>query len=154
MTFLIDWIKNNKFQAVLISLLLIILVFMAVSEKGMLFESGRRFGEDFPARRADNSEVLTVIMFHNHHCGSCKKEIDFIEKKLKPKYPEVIFKYYAVNTPENKKKMLDFYEKNKISLDNFSTPTTVINDVYFIGFSPKIARQMDLTIKKNYLAGS
>lgn len=125
---------------------------MSIKEKSRLFESERKTSSETIHQKNNIAKKLRVIVFHSPRCSSCKDEIKFIEKKLKPKYPDVKFEYHAIDTPEKKRLMLDYYVKYNISLDEFATPTTFVEEDYFIGYNSRIAKELDLTIKKNFPA--
>ncbi len=149
-----EWIKNNRFQLILVLLLLTLFVFMAVKSSENLFVSERApvsIQDEKQTRQLQKSK--TVEMFHHPNCHSCQEQIRFIQNELRKKYPDVRFNYHDITISEENELMRKYYEQYGINPENRFTPSTFIAQNYLIGYEgdDKSGKQLEIMIKSNIL---
>jgi len=154
MSFNFEWIKNNKFQFTLITLLVILFIVMSIKSRSELFVAGNSNSNNIPAQKSEAvTEQHTVEVFHHPNCHACKDEIQYIEETLKQKFPGVKFNYHDVTSSEKKELMRDYYRRYGINTSDMVTPSTFIGKNYLIGYQTdeKSGEQIRVMIKKNLL---
>ncbi len=86
-----------------------------------------------PNVSAEEKKQVNLYLFHSNTCSHCKAEIQFLNE-LNTRYDNLNLILYEINdSKENKNLMIDIKEKLKI--DDPTTPFTVIGDYYYIGFN-------------------
>ena len=101
---------------------------------------------------AEESDKVTVYLFHSEVCIHCKHENKFLEK-MEKKYKDNIriVKFQTYKNEFNQNLMQEV--KEMMECDQNGVPFTVIGESYFIGYSDAIGDQIDQTID-SYIKGT
>ena len=84
-----------------------------------------------------------INFFHSPTCPHCIEEQGFLDE-LQEKYPDIIINRYSVSEKKNIDLLKEFYQKYDVSESYYGmVPATFTDDNYFIGFSNKIAENIE-----------
>lgn len=128
------------------------LVFLVVL--GFLLPNITRAQTDINTTTSTDSiapQTVEFVLFHSKTCPHCKDEIKFINKKLKPKYADLVdFKLYEIGDPVNQKLMQQYGYYYQV--DVRGVPLTFIDGEAVHGFgSDKSTGQQIIEILDNKL---
>jgi glutaredoxin len=76
-------------------------------------------------------KLIEVVLLHSPTCPHCKKAMAFLDK-IEPKYPEVEFSRYNVETTSGGNYYLHY--RRKLKWDSTGIPVAVFGDKYVLGF--------------------
>jgi len=112
--------KIDKFQIVLISVLLLLFIFMVFQDK--------------PVSRGVIGGENTVVIFYQPGCSSCERQKDYINSILKEKYPEITFEYHNITEQKENALMREYLIEYGVRLEQVALPVTFYGERYAIGF--------------------
>ncbi len=105
-----------------------------------------------PNVNAEEKKQVNLYLFHSNTCSHCKAEIKFLNE-LNTRYDNLNLILYEINdSKENKNLMIDIKEKLKI--DDPTTPFTVIGDYYYIGFNDGVKEGIEKLVDEYSTNGS
>ena len=98
-------------------------------------------------------ESQTVVIFHHPGCHACRDAINYIEKTLKRKYPNIAYKYYDITSQKGMEVAQSYYEIYGMDSDELTTPTIFIGENHLVGYDKEgnSGDYLEIAIKKNYL---
>jgi len=158
---MINWIKNNKFRAVLLFVLTCIFVYMIKTSPNSVFtEEGLNVSQqNVVVNSSAPSEVNSqniVKIFYSPYCPHCHHLDNFIESNLKDKYPTVIFEKHNVLESSERDLFAKMMSDAGLDPTRLGTPTVFLGDDHIIGFrdAETTGKQLIKLIDKNFFDGS
>ncbi len=122
---MLNIIKNNKFETLLVIILLSLFSFKITTNKQMNEQ------QIIPNTVEQNG----VYLFYHPGCPHCHKAMKFIDEELKDEYPNIIF--YNINITEKKNSQLfkQYGMEYGMDINKMGTPTIFIGDKYMVGYA-------------------
>lgn len=97
-------------------------------------------------------EDITLYFFHGDGCPHCAEESVFLEK-LQNDYPDLKIEKYEVWYDEDNSALLQKVQQ-ELHIERMGVPTTIIGDVYMVGYSEETAnvikRAIDFFYENEY----
>ncbi len=160
----INRIKNNKFNVVIIAVLLILFLAMSIKSNNELFlsvnqqQTGSIKNESLKEKQNQYlmPEVLkqqrTVVVFYQPACKGCIKEKQYVDNVLKKKYPNVKFKYHDITLSKKMTLMKSYLSEYGLDTKKLVTPTLFIGNDYMIGYDSDetSGKKLEMLINKNF----
>ncbi len=163
--------KNKRFNVILISLLVFLILFSAVNaadadvvamDTGALTDAGTLTGAELPTGAVENNEAAVsqagnlnpnvtscIYYFYAKECQNCVS-LESYFTGLTLKYPQLkVEKFEVYHNYQNYKLLQDYFNAYNIKEKNI--PALFISGSYFIGVD-SINSFLEETIKKNYNA--
>ena len=89
-------------------------------------------------------EDVTLYFFHGDGCPHCAEESVFLEK-LQKDYPDLKIEKYEVWYDEENSALLQKVQQ-ELHIERMGVPTTIIGDVYMVGYSEETANVINRAI--------
>ena len=97
-------------------------------------------------------EDVTLYFFHGDGCPHCAEESVFLEK-IQKDYPDLKIEKYEVWYDEENSALLQKVQQ-ELHIERMGVPTTIIGDVYMVGYSEETAnvikRAIDFFYENEY----
>ncbi len=161
---LVNWIKINKFNVIVIATLLILFVVMSVKSNDKLFLSVSQKTVNSSNSQTQNKKTTqnlipnvlkqqrTVVVFYQPACKGCIKEKKYVDNVLKKKYPDIKFKRHDITLSKDMTLMKSYLGQYGLDTKKLTTPTLFIGSDYMIGYDDDktSGKKLDIMIAKNY----
>jgi len=99
-----------------------------------------------PIAKAQEKPV-ELNLFYSETCPHCHKERDFLDKTIKPKYPDLIINEFVLSDQANVDKLVEFYQQYQVPQEYFGAEqSSYIDDKYFLGYTEKTSQTIESNI--------
>ncbi|MCT4575639.1 MAG: hypothetical protein N4A43_05275 [Alphaproteobacteria bacterium] len=150
---MINWIKQNKFQSVVLAVLTALFIFLVTQNQATLLSSNN-IEEQTSIQEVEQNSSQVVKIFESPYCPHCHDLKDFVESELKQKYPTVVFNSHDITKDVELARFKEHMMMAGHNPSRLGTPTIFINEETIIGFdNPQgVGKKIEEAIDKAFFS--